>query len=52
MVYTTMNGSARRGRRVCLVFVDLDAVREGLVRQAFPVHGNALVELLAAHEEP
>ncbi|RXW31462.1 hypothetical protein [Propioniciclava flava] len=38
--------------RCLLVFVDVDAGGEGLVREAFPVGVGALVEALAVDQEP
>jgi len=38
-------------RRFLLVFVNLDALGEGLVPHAFPVGVGRLVELLAVHEQ-
>jgi hypothetical protein len=40
------------GCRLFLVFVDFDAVGEGLVCEALPLRVGGLVEMLAVHEEP
>ncbi|WP_244301210.1 hypothetical protein [Leucobacter insecticola] len=51
-VFACCDGEGLREAEGCFfVFVDVDAVREGLVGQAFPVAVGALVEVLAVDQQ-